>query len=118
MRHLVPAAATAAVVLLAFAGQASAEIATAERLDVAMPLSVAATDFRDPGQVEALYARIQRAALQVCMSPDLSFADRAAREADRACAQAALAAAVAKMDRPMLTARYQRQDAPILARGY
>lgn len=116
MRQLVPAA--LAAVLLGVAGQASAEIVTAQRVDVARPVAVAATDFRDSGQVEALYARIQRAALQVCMSPDLSFADRAARDADRACAQRALAAAVAKMDRPMLTARYQRQDAPILARGY
>jgi len=117
MRHLVPAA--AAALLISVAGQAvAAEASSTERVGVVKRVSVGALDFRNPRQVEGLYATLQRAALQVCMSPDVSFSDRALRAADRACAQRALGTAVASIDRPMLTARYQQQDAPILARGY
>jgi len=98
------------------AGQASA--AAPERMEVAKLVTVEGVDFRDVAQVEAIYARLQRAALQVCMSPDLSFADRATRAADRACSQRALSTSVAALNRPLLTARYQQHDAPILASGY
>jgi UrcA family protein len=117
MRHLVPAAVVA--LLIGVAGQAlAAETIGAERLSVLKRVSVGAVDFRNPGQVEGLYATLQRAALQVCMSPDASFTDQALRTADRACAQRAVGTAVASINRPMLTARYQLRDAPILARGY
>jgi UrcA family protein len=108
-----------AAFLVSVAGQAAAaDTIGAERLAVLKRVPVAAIDFRSAGQVEGLYATLQRAALQVCVSPDVGFADSALRAADRACAQRALGTAVASINRPMLTARFQRQDAPILARGY
>ena len=79
-------------------------------------VEIANVDFRDAAQVRAFHKKLQQSALFVCgVRNDGS---RAQREADRACAEAAVRDAVMKVDRPLLTATYQQGGAPMVARGY
>ena len=120
MRKLSAAAAAAAAACIA--GLAAGHTLAAPKGPLDQPessslqVSTAGVDFRNAAEVEAFYARLQRAALFVCgASLDKDRADRAK---DRACAQAALKTAVGAVNHPTLTALNQRGDTPILARGW
>jgi UrcA family protein len=61
-------------------------------------------DFADQRNVGALYARLKRAADQAC---SVESADRHLARPDQACVDQALAEAVRRTDKPLLTAAYQ-----------
>ncbi len=110
------AAAAMSLAVAALAGPSQARTVPAQGEPSAERILINRVDFRDPGQVQAVYKRLQQAALFVCgVDPS---ADRAEREAARACSERALGQAVQSVDRPLLTATYQQSGAPMLARGY
>lgn len=120
-KSLFAAAAAAAAVGLVFAAQAQAEgLANGDANTPPSQAVVAGhVDFRDTAAVDAFYVKLARTAGQVC---DSNSANARIAQADRACAQQALAVAVRKLNRPLLTARYER-SAPkgsvnAYARGY
>jgi UrcA family protein len=66
-------------------------------------LPVSRVDFSDPAQAKAFYAKVKRAAEEVCTGP--SFSSTISRP-DAECMSHALAEAVKTADRPLLTAAY------------
>jgi UrcA family protein len=110
-------AVAAACLLTAAAGQAMARDEAPAREASSDRISTATVDFRDAAQVRDFHKRLQQTALFVCgVQPDVT--SRKQREADRACAEGVVRAAVDKLDRPLLTATYQQAGAPMVARGY
>jgi UrcA family protein len=92
--------AAAAVLVLGFAGQASAGQAVAAPTQAVVTTGV---DFRDQAAVRAFYARLETAAERVC---DSNSANPRIAQRDRACVNKAVAQAVRAADRPLLTALY------------
>jgi UrcA family protein len=66
-------------------------------------LPTSRVDFTDPAQAKAFYAKVKRAAAEVCTAP--SFSSTISRP-DADCMSRAVAAAVKNADRPLLTAAY------------
>jgi len=66
-------------------------------------LPTARVDFSDPAQAKAFYARVKRAAEEVCAAPSTSST---ISRPDDACVAHAVAQAVKNADRPLLTAAY------------
>jgi UrcA family protein len=73
---------------------------------VSKAVSYADLDLSKPAGAQALYSRIKRAAREVCGSPDY-YRYVSPPEAWRKCVDTAIADAVAKVDRPSLTALHQ-----------
>ena len=95
-----------ALALTAIASQAFAS----EPVNVAptRAVSVAGVDFRDPAAVKAFYAQLYLAADAVCRT---NSANSLVGQSDRLCIERAMQQAVAKANRPMLTAMYQSKHA-------
>jgi UrcA family protein len=74
----------------------------------AVAVSRSGVDFADQRNVGALYARLKRAARQACSTES---ADRHLARPDQACVDQALAGAVRRTDKPLLTAAYQADAA-------
>jgi UrcA family protein len=66
-------------------------------------LPTSRVDFSDPAQAKAFYAKVKRAAAEVCTAP--SFSSTISRP-DAECVSHAVAEAVKNADRPLLTAAY------------
>ncbi len=66
-------------------------------------LPTSRVDFSDPAQAKAFYAKVKRAAAEVCTTPSLSST---ISRPDAACLSHAVAEAVRNADRPLLTAAY------------
>jgi UrcA family protein len=81
-------------------------MAASPPLPMERTVSAAGVDFSDPASVQAFYARLQSAAAVVC---DGYRANSRVSQADVACADRALGAAVGALDRPALSALYHRQ---------
>lgn len=77
-------------------------------------VSKTGVNFGDRRQVDGLYARLKRAADQAC---SVESADRHLARPDQACVDRALAEAVRRTDKPLLTAAYQA-DATIANRAF
>jgi UrcA family protein len=71
-------------------------------------------DFSDRRQVDGLYARLKRAADKAC---SMESADRHLARPDQACVEQALAQAVRRADKPLLTAAFQT-DATVSNRAF
>lgn len=113
MRKIIAAALAASV--LASAGAAAAGTNPADA-PAARRLSTANVDFSNPEQVKTFHQRLHRAAREACNSGYLIATQLI--DADRVCTEQALAEAVAKVDRPMLTAMQQQRQQTMTARGY
>ncbi len=74
------------------------------------------TDLRDPAAVKVLYGKLARAAQDVCTTG--AIGRFVGRDADQACMQHTLDAAVAQVNRPLLTAMHLKSVQTSLARGY
>lgn len=102
MRMLVLAlAASAALSAPAMAYQLKSDAAGDKVRVSALPTS--RVDFSDPAQAKAFYARVKRAAEEVCVAPSISST---ISRPDADCVLHAVAAAVKTADRPLLTAAY------------
>ncbi len=111
MHRALIAAVGVASLLTAVGGAAQASERTpSERV------SIANVDFRDPAAVKALYERLRSAARDVCRSPVTISATMIGL--DRACVDRTVAAAVHDVDRPMLTALANQNEAVRTASGY
>lgn len=106
------------VAVLAVSALASAAQAAGNPADApaARRLSTANVDFTSSDQVKAFHQRLHRAAREACNSGYVIATQLV--DADRQCTEAALAQAVAKVDRPMLTAMQQQRQTTMTARGY
>ena len=67
-------------------------------------ISVAGVDFRDEAAVKSFYSDLRHTAQAVC---NTNSANPRIQQLDRACYERAMAQAVRKIDRPVLTAEYQ-----------
>jgi UrcA family protein len=92
-----------AAAVLAFACPA---IASSPPLPMERTISVTGVDFTDPASVRLVYARLQAAASAVC---DGYRANSRVSQRDIACADRVLAAAVRTLDRPVVSALYERR---------
>jgi UrcA family protein len=102
-------AAAAALVLLAGPALAATPVADQPQTVLLTPGRV---DFADAGQVQTLYTRINAAARNAC---SLRSADALQAIPDRGCIDRAVAEAVRRLDRPVLTAAYERS--PVAGRA-
>jgi UrcA family protein len=109
MRNIVIAAVAAASLVAGF-GVAQAEEPATRRI------STAKIDFSNPQSVKVLHERMRRAAREACNSGYVIATQLV--DADRACTEQTLAEAVAKVDRPLLTAMQQQRQQTMTARGY
>jgi UrcA family protein len=73
---------------------------------------MAGVDFSDAASVRAFYGRLRSSAAAVC---DGYRANSRVSQGDIACADRALGAAVAALDRPALSALYHRQGVVTIA---
>jgi len=78
--------------------------AMAEQVQTAF-VSAKGVDFNDRAQVQALYAKIEAAARQAC---SLNSPNPALAAPEQDCVRSALADTVQRLDRPVLTAVYDR----------
>lgn len=109
-------AAVAACLLTTAAGAAVAAPTVAAPEVSTEALKIGQVDFRDAEQVRVFHKRLQQSAMFVC---NVTLEARKAElAAARACAEKAVSDAVSTLDRPLLTATYQRAGAPMVARGY
>jgi|GEM_PF-6468875 len=86
---------------VAFTGQAFAVTPGAPPQEVVK----GQVDFQDSAAVEALYAKLRRAAAAVC---DSNSANPRVTQADALCTRQALTDVVRRVDRPILTATHDR----------
>ena len=114
MQKSLIAAAVAACALAAVSAPALA--ASPERVESKVEVAVDRAAFSDPRAVDALYAKLRRAARVACYSRN-EF-DREIMRQDAACAAQALNRTVAQIDRPALMARHQSAGGAMLATGY
>jgi UrcA family protein len=98
---LAVAAAAAAISAPAMAYQLKTDAGGDQVRVERMPLS--RVDFNDPHQAKAFYAKVKRAAVEVCTIPSISSS---ISRTDAACVAQAVADAVKTADRPLLTAAY------------
>jgi UrcA family protein len=112
MRKIIIAALAASV----FAGVGAAAAAPTVDAPATRRLSVSKVDFSNPEAVRTLHQRLHRAAREACNSGYIIATQLI--DADRTCTEQALAQAVAKVDRPMLTAMQQQRQTTMTARGY
>jgi UrcA family protein len=103
MRNSVIIAAMAAAAVTTFALPAAASSVT-DRMPTEVKIQVSQADPRDQS-AESVYLLLRRTAREACDSA--SRVRRIQRE-DRACAARTLDEAVAKLNRPYVTARHQR----------
>jgi UrcA family protein len=96
MTKMMFAAAAVAALLggQAFAADASTSVA----------VNTQGVNYNDRAAVQQLYTRINVAAVKACETPSQN---RYIRQADQSCVDKAVADAVRKTDRPLLTAAYQ-----------
>ncbi len=66
-------------------------------------LGIAKVDFSDPRQAKAIYAKVKRAAVEVCTVPSISSS---ISRTDAECVSRAVADAIHGANRPLLTAAY------------
>ena len=106
--------AAAAVAALGFAGQALAADDTAAP---SQKVTAANVNFRSQTDVQAFYAKLARTAEAVC---DSNSPNSYIQQRDRACVERALANAVQRVNRPLLTAMYRNSATENrgLAQGY
>ncbi len=66
------------------------------------------TNLRDPAAVKSLYAKLVRAAQEVCTSGAIDHF--VAQGSDQACVQSTLNSVVGKVNRPLLTALHEERN--------
>jgi UrcA family protein len=86
-------------------------------LDPSIVVRFADLNVDNPQGARKLYARIQTAADKVCGGPASSFWYPGQQEAYRACYKSSIDTAVAKVNRPMLTALHRQHSKPSTPRS-
>lgn len=86
-------------------------------LDPSVVVRFADLNVDNPQGARSLYARIQTAAVKVCGGPASSFWYPGMQQAYKACYKSAIDTAVAKVNRPMLTALHNQRSRPSAPRS-